>query len=156
MAPLSSQTLPAHGQFKGGHVRVQVGLKPASCHHAPAVVIEWEKLWGLLDSAHCWVPSQSPRHVSFLSEGGRCGRAVRGGGVYQRPVFQLRLLSPSSAPGTVCQVPGPRSTTAVTQVRGKLGALGASEPKRGVPRGGGGWLTANLDTGFTSCPFLSQ
>lgn len=47
-------------------------------------------------------------------------------------------------------VPGPRSAAAVTLVRE------GTRPEEGVARGAGGWPTADVDTSFMSCPFLSQ
>lgn len=99
--------------------------------------------------ALCWVPSQGPRHVSFLSEGGRCGRVLRreAAGCSSAP-----SSSPPFPPPVCAQhgVPGPRSAAAVTLVRE------GTRPEEGVARGAGGWPTAGVDTSFMSCPFLSQ
>lgn len=62
------------------------------------------------------------------------------------------LPAPPLPPPVCAQhgVPGSRSAAAVTLVRE------GTRSEEGVARGAGGWPTADLDTSFMSCPFLSQ
>lgn len=72
---LSPRALPACGSVAGA----ASGLV---CARPVAVLLRPGSLSGrgqglCWTPALCWVPSQGPRHVSFLSEGGRCGRVLR-------------------------------------------------------------------------------
>lgn len=144
---LSPRALPACGSVAGA----ASGL---GCARPAAVLLRPGSLSGrdrglCWTPALCWVPSQGPRRVSFLSEGGRCGRVLRreAAGCSSAP-----SSSPTPPPPVCAQhgVPGPHSAAAVTLVRE------GTRPEEGVARGAGGWPTADLDTSFMSCPFLSQ
>lgn len=145
-APLASG---AAGVWQRGGGRVRVGLCPPCRRPAPARLTERERPWALLDSSPLLGPltGSSSRELPFGGRAMWSSAQKRGGGVQQRPIFQ-----PHPSPPVCAQhgVPGPRSAAAVTLVRE------GTRPEEGVARGAGGWPTADVDTSFMSCPFLSQ